>query len=156
MPQLPEIIIDNPQINSDKFRRFSQDRRPHRIQAFIQLVKEVKIPAASLTACDLCCGDGAYAQVLIQMGVPASQVVCVDKCYSPTPMVKGVDWLYWDLEALACSLITKQNLPLEIVKYQHRYDIAVLAQGYIRDKVKQQLICEFFARRGGLIFIDNS
>ncbi|MDO8619386.1 MAG: hypothetical protein Q7R49_05605 [Candidatus Daviesbacteria bacterium] len=147
-----DIIIDNPRINTDERRGFSYSRDKSGIK-LLSLALESKdiTPSSHPTAADLCAGDGSWARMLLDHGWDESNLTCIDSAKSPTPLVPGANWLYWDLEALSTRLFLKKSLPEEILSKQHTFDIVFTLYTPLT-RISEETMGIFLIRPGGYIF----
>ena len=157
---MAEIIIPDPEINTNPWRRYTYSSEGIRLLIPSQLSHEGITPQTHPQVVDLCAGDGSIARILADNGWSLSIITCIDKLVSPTPLVEGVRWLYWDLRELAKSVIGDVSLPTEVVKKRNSFDVVCLWSGIDEDETKnigwleRKIICDFFVKPTGYISTD--
>src|SRR3989344_7331928 len=80
--------------------------------------------------CDLCSGDGSVAAILVENGWEPSRITCVDQFKSPSPLVVGVNWNYFNITDLVWALRNGQEIPDDISRLRNLFDLVTLFQGY--------------------------
>ncbi len=148
-----ELVIENPVINGDPYRRYAWEDSTFKSTLSRWLERRQITPETYPRAVDLCAGDGSISRLLADKGWNANNIVCVDRCKSPRPLLKGVTWRYWDLEVLAAYLAEKREVPDQILEHQNAYDLVILWNGFLR-KTTEVGVCNFFVRSGGIWFMD--
>ena len=148
-----ELIIENPVNNGNFYRRYAFESlhfRPN-FYRFLDL-KEIT-PKTHPKVVDLCAGDGSISKLLTDKGWNPRDLTCVDLYKSPTPLVNGVTWRYWDLEELADHLKILRDIPAQILDLQNTFDFVVLWNGFLRRETETS-VCKFFVRLDGETFMD--
>jgi hypothetical protein len=145
----PEIVIANPRLNTDSYRRWSYGSDPEGFRSVLA-IKGIT-PISHPKAVDLCAGDGSFARMLVENGWNEEDITCVDRFHTTTPLVSQSTWLYWDLRALASAVMQQLPIPTEVASYRHQFDVAVLMQGEKMDWGEEDIVCEYLVRPGGYI-----
>lgn len=148
-----ELIIENPVINDDFYRRYAYEDSRFRSTFGEWLCRREITPKVYPRVLDLCAGDGSISKILVNHGWDPKNMTCVDRHKSPTPLIKGATWRYWDLEVLADYLNERREIPEEILEYKNVYDLVVLWNGFLR-KTTEIAVCKFFVRSEGKWFMD--
>lgn len=148
-----EIVIPNPRINSieQEYRRYSFESDSYR-RFFFDCLKQHQItPKKYPKAVDLFAGDGSLAAFLKEKGWQEGNITCVDNTISPTPLVDGAEWLYWDLRSLSRFVQTGEPIPPEIQSLAHSFDVVVMSQSYLDSTDNEGTLCRYFVRPGGFV-----
>lgn len=87
----------------------------------------------------------------VDKGWKGSNMTCVNRFKTDTPLVTDAIWRYWDLEKLAQAIRNKRRLPEEIAKAHHSFDIAFLWLGEL-SKNDSLLVCRYLVRSDGYIW----
>ena len=144
-----EIIIGNPPINDDSHAGWSygDTHLKHALQD--RLGFEKITPFTHPKVADLCSGKGGVADIFVDLGWNSENITCFDKAVPKRSYVEGATWRYWDLAKLGENLRHGRPIPLEVLKYQHTFNVVTLYLGFIRN---EGLLCNFLVREGGMIF----
>lgn len=153
-----KIFVLNPQPNTSPNRRFSLASWEN--TSFPEYMKLYKIyPTTHPNAIDLASGDGPWAKRLIANGWETKNITCVDIAIPNPPVIEGLTWIYWDLEAFGDYLQHKGygfEFPPEIEAYRGAFD--VVTSSYAGRKGmglrNGHLVSNFFAKEGALIWED--
>ena len=151
-----EIIITGPIPNpvEPKYRQISYNEPTGYIRAMID--NELITKRTHPHVIDLFSGDAGVARILRDLGWQESDILCVDRHISPTPLLTGVTWKYWDLSELARSLKNSENIPSEIMKLRATFDITIAMTGESVSFLQTGLlVCNYFIRKGGYILTDD-
>lgn len=144
-----EIIIGNPPMNDDSHAGWSYGDRILR-ESLQRRLTSVKItPITHPKVADLCSGKGGVADMFVDLGWNPGNITCIDRAVPKRSYIDGATWAYWDLAELGESLRHGRPIPLEVLKYQHTFDVVTLYLGFIRN---EDTLCNFLVREGGIVF----
>lgn len=157
-----EIIIGNPQVNNDPWRRVTFQAEA--LVTYIGRILSAKgvTPATHGRVIDLCAGDSSIGKILVENGWNPKDILCIDKKRTETPLVEGLRWEYWDLKELAESLKRDLTLPHEISLRKGKFDLVSCWYGVDQEYDKSllneeiRLLCNFFVSPGGFICSDTN
>ena len=150
-----EIVIPSPRINNDNLRGYSYHDGIARYALPEALNKGGINPTSHPNAVDLCAGGGSWARLLVDNGWEESNLTCIDRLKSLTPLVPRAKWLYWDLEKLSMALLLGEPLPAEVVSLRYKLDMVFCFYSPLR-MTEEQTVCEFLIRHGGHVFNQKS
>ncbi len=106
---------------------------------------------------DVCAGDGSVAKLLVDYGWDARKIICIDRYRSPSPLVGGVTWEYWNVDQLGLALLAEKEIPSCIERYREFFDLVVMMQalgGVGSDSA--EAVSYFLCRVGGLAYYSGS
>lgn len=144
-----EIIIQNPKLNTNPYRRFSYSENHKNFVAW--KLQEAGIHADTHThGLDLCAGDGPGAWIMTELGMQKDHILCVDKEAPNPPIVKGIPWLHVDVNEFSRELSKEsdQRIPLELQPLKHRFDIIISAYPQATESAVERVV-NFFLQPGG-------
>lgn len=145
------IEIAKPRPNKEFGHRWTLDD-PQLQHAILRRLDVCSItPHSHPRVVDVASGDGPVALLLSQRGWPAGQITCVDQHFSKNPLVKGANWLYWDLRALASALRRNQPLPIQVSNYRSMFDVVTIIHADGLESWQQEKVAEFFKSPRGFI-----
>lgn len=150
-----EIIISDVRVTTEDqyYRRFSMGRDSQE-----HIVEQLRVygitPHTHPKAIDLFAGDGSVAAILKSVGWSEKNISCVDKYFTPTPLVEGVTWYYWNLAELGAAIVFHDEIPADIQRLRNTFDIAISRFGDTEEIALQGLgltLCTYFVRRNGYV-----
>lgn len=148
---IKEIVRSNPDVSivPQGARRWNYHKTTEVGTFYDALQKEGITTETHPLALDLATGDGTYARLLVDRGWNPANITCVDYSQSPTPLVRGCTWLYWDLVELYESLRRNATrFPREIANLRGSFDLVIFQGCYIPEGG----ICDFFVRPNGYYY----
>jgi len=144
-----------PSINPDdaRFRRWSYNVPEGMNRKWIldHLSSSGITPQTHKWVLDLCSGDGSIPAILVEDGGwKPSNITCVDQFKSPSPLVKGFRWKYFNIADVAWALRTGRQIPFRIRRLRHSYDLVTLFQSHAGMDIDEEA-CKFFVKPDGHI-----
>lgn len=153
-----KVLIENPPVNSEYdrlnltyLRRYSSHE--YNSPTFQRLFDQDVAPQTHPRVLELGAGDGPAAEFCIGKGWIPTNIICLDKVKSLTPLVAGVSWKYVNLLRLNEAL-EGEVIPGDIADMRGVFDIVFADQ--IDDprlpKSALNRITQFFVRKDGRVF----
>ncbi|MFC1790734.1 hypothetical protein ACFLZP_04610 [Patescibacteria group bacterium] len=117
------------------------------------LFEEYQItPQSHPRAVELFAGDAPHAAIMTRLGWRARDIVCIDYRRSRDPLVRGVQWRYYDLHHLSLALMVDGEIPGSILSLRQQGDVVIAINQWWRSKETLDQLVNFFCRRGGLAY----
>jgi len=147
-----EIELPHPGINTDKDRRFTYLNKDGIWSEIGKYFDGLGIFAYNYPlAADVCAGDGSVAALLVGRGSSPKDIYCFDKARTLSPLVKRVNWRYWNLYNLGVAIRGGEQLPRNIEKLKGFFDFVAMAQSFGVYEYAHE-VCGFLVRAGGIVY----
>lgn len=155
---MAEILITEPRPNRD-YRSSYSFNDPFAHEVVRDCFPDWGItPQTHPRAADICAGDGSWARLLVDNGWKPEDILCVDRCRSLGPLVEGVKWEYWDVDALRDRLLTARfhlegptEIPEGVAVHQGKFDLVIVLLGAERRAANE--VANYLVRPGGKTFV---
>lgn len=149
---MSEIVIHNPQKNTDLRRRHLEGNDPWFTAMSTRFEQEHIGPKNYPKVAVMYAGDGAVAKYLVgQLRWPAENVYCIDIAESEKPLVKNVNWLYWDINQLAYAIDDQEELPGEVINYIDGFDVMIYSSADTTEWTAEK-VAFLLVRKGGYVY----
>ncbi len=144
-----EIIIAHPELNTNRYRRFSFSENHKQHVAWL-LDNDHITPQTHRFVLDIPAGDGPGAWIFRELGWPESQIMCMDIARPNPPILRGLAWKYVDINAMGKSLLTglRRQIPAELRSYKKHFHIILTSYSEADPRYMEPVIRYFLARGG--------
>jgi hypothetical protein len=143
------IVIENPEINHGVGDWITAN--PHVLESTYETFIENKVnPVRYPQAVAGCAGNGGLAWYLNIRHWSPRNLYCIDRKKPVHPQIWYANWLYWDIEMLAGSIVKGYRLPNEVFHHKGKFDLVGFRGdvGTVNEE-EMQVVAGYLLRKGG-------